>query len=162
MNLENLDLRILKKYRSISNPNFSFVDEALKLLPYQAVSEELSRGFTVEDVTDPNDDVCFRFELSMNDMFWILELSMIGNFAALLRVVDQNKIELAEVPITSQEEVIFEILSQKCIVVFSKQVLESPFQMNLFHSDASNTRYYQVLFSDIEILPWKGSSSVMP
>ncbi len=65
-------------YGSLSDPSYSFVERAMSAQPYAECVDRLSNLVDVEDVTDVNDDVSFRYLLSRGPNEWALNLSMVG------------------------------------------------------------------------------------
>ena len=101
LNSENLKSIIFQKYGSLEAPRFDFVKEVLKARPYDGVIEEIRRKFTVEEDTDPNEDVSFGYVLVRGDKTWLLRISMLAPYAVLFRILSLQKLEF--IPFVPQE-----------------------------------------------------------
>lgn len=72
-----------RRYTSLSNPNFSFIQKIWESRPYDPIIEEIGILCRLEDITDVNYDVSFQYVLRFSDTQWILELSMVGPYFIL-------------------------------------------------------------------------------
>lgn len=151
---------IRDKYGSLESPNFSFVEDAISRQPYQALIRRLSRVFSVEEDTDPNDDVSFMYVLTSGRRQWLLRMSMLGPYAVLFRLNDEDEPELVwddwQATSDSEKEALG-ILSDMGIRVMSLEELSLRVPLTLFNADPGNVRVYQALFTDTDVLPWEGS-----
>jgi len=149
------DLR--QAYGSPTTPNWSFVSEALRRRPYQPLVDELAAIVSVEENTDPNDDVSFSFVLGLGESAWSLRLSMIGPYALLLRahpsVVEFLPPEPDERSATERR--IVELLASHGVQLLDRDLLEEPVDFAVTDSEADQPRLYQALFSDEVELPWQ-------
>jgi hypothetical protein len=154
--------QIRSQYGSLETPNFSFVNEAISGRPYEEVIAEIGKYFTVEEDTDPNNDVSFGYFIVRNRQQWILRLSMIGPYAMLLR---QNGVEKYQVLSTTLEDLtgfekqIIEVISEKGINLLDREAMSKPIAIRLFNTKEENARVYQALFTDSDVLPWEGWKS---
>jgi len=151
----NIRKSILAKYKSLENPDFSFVRKMDRSRPYNSMIKDISANFHVEDHTDINDDVCFSYNISNQCGEWGLELSMIGLYAVVLLVDKHGACEPLEKPNSEFEREIFSKLNKNSFQVLGQEILETPLKINLFNTDSNETCFYQALFSDVDILPWK-------
>ena len=151
--------RIKEVYRSLDEPNFSFVMEATRKRPYEDVISEVvtTLGLASEEYNDPNDDVSFQYHLSRGDENWAVELSMLGPFAVVARIGEgwdrvliQNDSSLSEL-----ERQLLAILRSYGLRLLSREELEQPVPLRLFNAEPGDVRVYQALFSDIDVLPWQ-------
>ena len=146
---------IERQYKSLEKPDYSFVSKAISSKPYSELVERLKALFEIEEITDSNDDVSFRYLLSQSGKQWVVELSMVGLYAAILRLSEAGLSE----PVTldnavSQEKEIYSLLSSYGFKVLDKLELEKPIKLNLCNTEPDNVCFYQALFSDTDILPW--------
>ena len=145
------------KYGSLEAPKFFFVQDALSKRPYDPLVQQLREDFAVEEDTDPNDDVSFGYLLSRNTQQWRLELSMLGPFAVLLRITEPGHVDLVSHDLTArteQEESILAILQRNDIKIMERNELVQPVAIKLQNTSPQNSRLYQALFGDTDILPW--------
>lgn len=147
---------IKRTYKSLEEPDFSFVKKAISSRPYETLAQRMLSLFDVEEITEPNDDVSFRYLIAKSNRRWVIELSMIGRYAVVLRLSDAGAVEIVT-PETSVEEErdIFSILASGEVVVVKKKDLERPFPLKLSNTEPENVCVYQALFSDTDVLPWK-------
>ena len=116
---------IRDKYGSLDNPNFSFVEKVAVSGIYDNVVEKLKQRFSVNEITDLNEDVCFRYIIKKDEQDWVIELSMLGLFATILRPLANNLSELVLGPDQNENEAeIFEILIENSFSLLSKGDLE--------------------------------------
>ncbi|HEY0607521.1 MAG TPA: hypothetical protein VGD58_31675, partial [Herpetosiphonaceae bacterium] len=83
---------ITTTYRSLENPYFFFVNEIVANQPYKALLSHIQEIFDVEEDTDLNVDVSFQYVLSRDQKLWSLQLSMLGPYAAIWRVVGYGEV----------------------------------------------------------------------
>jgi len=151
---------IRSHYRSLQSPDFSFVRDTLAQRPYEKVLRQLSTHFHVEEDTDPNDDVSFGYVLTKDSERWVLRISMLGPYAVLLRLHQTAGVEVmapgAQV-FSRAEKALITTLADHSIRLLDREVLRIPVSMRLFNAAPENTRVYQALFTDTDILPWEES-----
>lgn len=153
----NMDLVevIKKKYKSLDDPDYSFVSKAIASKPYNKLVDQLNTLFEIEEITDSNDDVSFRYLLSRSGKQWVVELSIIGLYATILRISEVGGAELVTLDnAVSQEREIHSLLSNYGFKVLGKLELEQPIKLNLCNKEPNSVCVYQALFSDTDILPW--------
>lgn len=155
-NYDALKEVILNKYGSYEEPDFRFVEYAIKNNPYQNLIESLSRHFKTIDQTDINTDVAFFYLLDNRRKQWVLGLSMLGSYAVLLRLTNKNpKVVSNGTKIDDDEVIILRNLEEQSVSILSQSILESPIKLRLFDTLPENVRLYQALFTDADILPWR-------
>ena len=151
---------IRSHYKSLQSPDFSFVRDTLSKRPYEKVIRQISTPFQVEEDTDPNDDVSFGYVLTKGSERWVLRLSMLGPYAVLLRLHQAARIEVmahrAHVSSNSEKD-LMTTLADHSIRLLDRDALLIPVPMRLFNAEPENTRVYQALFTDTDILPWEES-----
>ncbi|MFN8505599.1 hypothetical protein [Kouleothrix sp.] len=84
--------RVKEKYLSLIEPRFYFKRTAYVQRIYAHIEEEIGAIIVMEDETDINIDVSFQYVLRENKSLWGLQLSMVGPYAAIWRVVEYGKI----------------------------------------------------------------------
>lgn len=152
---------IQRRYQSLENPDFSFVSGAISAEPYQRVAQKIMLHFEIEDDTDPNDDVSFGYVLTQGKKRWVLRISMIGPYAVLLRL---NKSKNSQVisfmtpGLSESEKELMTILSSHHIHLLDHDTLLLSIPLKLFNTEPENTRLYQALFVDSDVLPWESIS----
>ena len=152
---ESILKEISLTYKSLSEPNFSFVDKAISSNPYRDIVTEIGKKFLIEDIADTNDDVSFRYKLSMKTKTWILEISMVGPYAVLLKEKNEYEYKIVDSDLCMLEESkIISLCRQGNIVFLKRHDLEVPVDLKLFNADPENVCIYQALFSDVDVLPW--------
>ena len=151
-----LSALILDKYKSLEEPDFSFVSKAMSSKPYDALIQEVQGLFEVEDITDSNDDVSFCYVLSNMENQWEIQLSMVGLYAVIFRKTEAKLSELVVSAISEKEQEIISLLRKYQFELLQQPVLEQRLALSLFNAEPENTCIYQALFSDTDILPWAG------
>ena len=147
---------IERNYKSLTHPDFSFVNKVALSRPYGLLIEKLCDLFEVEEVTDSNDDVSFRYLVSKSNKRWIIELSMLGRYAVVFRISKAGCTELVSPNTTVSDEIgIISLLLLDHFEVLRQDELEQFVALNLFNADPENVRLYQALFSDVDVLPWR-------
>lgn len=149
-------------YGSMDQPNFSFRKQQEDARPYDGLIAEIIEelGLAADEYTDLNDDSCFGYTLSGGDCAWILELSMVGPFAAFSRVCGNGRRVLTadDRDLTVPERKIVDLLGGRKLRIMRREELERHIELRLFNADPENVRIYQALFSDTDILPWTCSN----
>jgi len=154
--IQMLSETIKRTYTSLEQPDFSFVSKAISSRPYESLIQQMRSLFEVEELTDSNDDVSFRYLLSRSKNQWVVELSMLGRYATVLRISEVGPIRVVTQNISVQEEQkIFSLLMENQFKVLEQQELEQPFPIRLSNTEPENVCIYQALFSDTDVLPWK-------
>jgi hypothetical protein len=155
---EKLVALICEKYKSLDAPDFSFVREALSIQPYAKVIQKIARGFDLEEDTDPNDDVSFGYLLTKEHQRWMLRISMVGPYAVLFRLDNAESVEVLS-PImpglSAAETSLVVLLSEAHIQLMDRDTLSLPVPLQLFNTEPENSRLYQALFVDSDVVPWE-------
>jgi hypothetical protein len=114
----------------------------------------------VSDETDLNDDVSFVYSLRGGDAAWLLQLSMVGPYAVVMRMVtDERPQLLADAGATSNlEDWLLDGLQSHHIVSLGGRILEARVPLALHNAEPENVLIFQALFSDVDGLPWISSS----
>lgn len=155
-NLHNLPKVLERNYKSLEQPDFSFVSRAISSKPYDALINNLRELFDVEEITDLNDDVSFRYTVSKSNNRWVVELSMLGLYATVLRVSQLGHTEIvSQNSFAPEDKDVISLLLENQFVILGKDELEQPVTLKLFNTEPENTCIYQALFSDTDMLPWK-------
>lgn len=154
--IQTLSEVIGQAYTSLEQPDFSFVSKAISSRPYDSIIQQMRSLFEVEEITDSNDDVSFRYLLSKSKNQWVIELSMLGRYATVLRISGARHIRVVTQNTSVQEEQkIFSLLTENQFKVLGQQDLEQSFPLKLPNTEPGNVCIYQALFSDTDVFPWK-------
>jgi hypothetical protein len=149
---------IINRYKSMDEPNFSFVQYEFEKKPYKTIIDILSENYEITETTDLNDDVSFGYLLSKDLQQWFLQISMVGPFVALfnlnkcgkvLRILTNDNKDIG-----GNDTDIISVLLNKDLTLLDKKILEYPVPLKLFNTDVENVKVYQALFTDVDVLPW--------
>ena len=155
---EELVTLIHEKYKALDAPDFSFVREVLANRPYAKVTQKIAQGFELEEDTDPNDDVSFGYLLTKGHQRWMLRISMVGPYAVLFRLDSPEGIKVVSpgMPgLSAAETSLVTLLSEARIRLLDRDTLCLPVPIQLFNTEPENSRLYQALFVDSDVLPWE-------
>lgn len=158
-NVEQLFQSIMSKYHSMENPDFHWVAEEYERRPYRELELQLMGRFSVEDITDLNNDVSCVFAISPvgSGVQWTLKVSLVGPYVILLRETGARGWDVyvqGESDARSVDECwILEACRQHAIEVLPLDILKTPIGLRLFDTDPENVRLYQALFSDNDYMP---------
>ncbi|WP_437480734.1 hypothetical protein WME75_36180 [Sorangium sp. So ce1014] len=150
---------IVDKYKSLESPDFHWVIKEHERKPYRGLEQCLMSRFSVEDITDLNNDVSCVLAISPegSGVQWTLKISLVGPYAVLLRETGARGWDVyvqAESDARSEDEYwILEACRQHAIEVLRLDVLKTPIGLRLFDTDPERVRLYQALFSDNDYLP---------
>lgn len=160
--LNAVTAHIRAAYGSTAEPDFSFVQIAVRERPHQELIEKLQQDFRVQEDTDPNDDVSFGYLLAADSGSWLLRLSMVGPLAALFRLDEGLNVAQVLTParpdLHGMERRILTLVAESGFSTLGQDILEQPVSLKLFNTDPDDVRVYQALFSDVEVLPWERRS----
>ncbi len=146
---------IESNYKSLREPDFSFVSNAVSARPYDSLIDKIHEFCDIEEITDTNDDVSFRYVISKSNEQWIIELSMLGLYATVLRIFKAGDIKLVTQNASAPEDKdIVSLLLKSDFQILGKSELEEALDLKLFNTEPGNVRIYQALFSDTDVLPW--------
>jgi hypothetical protein len=154
--IEEIIELIQEKYGSLECPDFSFVSDAISNSPYEELIQQVKENFQTQEDTDPNDDVSFGYLLIKGDKRWILRLSMLGKYAILLRLNEGGDTEILSYQSPKNydlEKNLITILINHKIELISRETALYPVELRLSNAELGNTRVYQALFTDTEIIP---------
>lgn len=156
-NVDSIRSAILSKYGSLTEPRFDFVQAALKANEYHDLVQDLRSSFAINEDTDPNDDVSFGLLLRGEHRSYVLRLSMIGRYAALLRVDEHNRSQVVDpdAPAFAEERNILEALRLFGIEPLAQGTLSLQIPLELSNTTSADCRLYQALFTDTDVLPWE-------
>ncbi len=151
---------IKNKYRSLRNPNFSFVQQAVRQKPYQALIESITNSFSVTEDTDENDNVSFGFILRTTTATLILRISMLGPYYILLKTTRTGSCFLIKPTsyLSSAEQQLIDLLSEKGLHMLDEGLLLQPINLTLSNTQAKNTYIFQALFTDTDTIPWNSEN----
>ncbi|HEY0602998.1 MAG TPA: hypothetical protein VGD58_08800, partial [Herpetosiphonaceae bacterium] len=146
-------------YRSLENPYFFFVNEIVANQPYKALLSHIQKIFEVQEDTDLNVDVAFHYVLSRDQKLWSIQLSMLGSYAAIWRVVGYGEvlevIDPSTQPLSAVEVELMNILENHGVRVLDEASLEIRVPFTLSYIPESGVRLYHALFGDYDPLPWR-------
>lgn len=148
---------IRERYKDLDEPDFRFVQDVVVNNPYLQVVDQISNIFATEEDTDLNYDVSFGYVLTRDSGFWALRLSMLAPYAVLLRADQEERLEpvSSEAPdVNEAEQTLLTLLREQGITVLDRATLDRPVTLKLFNASPANTRIYQALFFDTDVLPW--------
>ena len=157
--------QIMSCFGSLDEPTFFFLKEDWRRSMYHGFLGELAATllqdmdnlFSISNVTDLNADHCLVLRVD-GVQGWILELSFVGRFAALFRIVPHSIQEIFQPDLTAAlpaERIFVQLLRKHEIELLGPTVLEIPFHLRLFYTEPENGKVYQALFRDVDVLPWK-------
>jgi hypothetical protein len=155
--IKSVMVAINNKYGSLESPKYTFVQEAIARKPYSDLVTRLSAlADNIKEDTDPNDDVSFGYLLKKGVEQLFLQLSMVGNFAAVQRVHGSGSNELLD-PGSARsdfEKSVIGHLKMADLVVLDDALLRTAVPLQLVNTEHDRTTVYQALFSDSESVPW--------
>jgi hypothetical protein len=158
---DEIHRQIERVYGSLDEPQFNFVYAVLATRPYDALRARLAARFAVTDDTWPDDDVSFGFVLDTREGRRVLRLSMIGRYAMLLRMVPGAPAEVvaAGTTPTDDEAHVMAELTRDGIDLLDRATLDQRVALVLFGAPKGETRLYQALFVDSDVIPWERAQS---
>jgi hypothetical protein len=146
------------KYRALDDPNYLFVVKAQHQKPYRDVIHALENQFDITEDTDLNVGVSFGYTLREGDTIWSLELSMVGPYAAIWRILvpgqELQVIDPNTKGLSTTESSLMRVLHTFSILVLDQASLEQQIPLNLSTIELEDTRIYQALFCQLDPLPW--------
>ncbi len=152
---------VARRYGSVSERDYSFVIEALAARPYADLVHRLATLVDIEETTDPNDDVSFRYVVTQEGDAWYMSLSMVGPYGLLLRLSDRGAHEviadLASAE-SDREAEILALLEHAGIHLLSREAAEQPITLRRPGADEDEARIYHAVISDEPLLPWQADS----
>jgi hypothetical protein len=140
-------------YRSLEDPDFTFVGKAIERQGYARLLDELAQSFAVRETTDENDDVAFVCLVSSETEDLGLWLSMVGPYALIQRV-GENHVETLRAPYSDAETDVLALLSEHHVILVRDEVLRHRIRMALPEAEGGTVTLYQALFDNSQALPW--------
>jgi len=149
--------RIERVYGSLDHPAFHFVGAALESRPYAALRERLAARLDLRDDTRPDDDVSFGFVIETREGRRVLRLSMVGPYALLLRIVTGAPAEVVSAgsALGADEARIVAELARDGIELLDRATLDERIPLAVWSTPPDETRLYQALFVDSDVIPWE-------
>ncbi len=148
---------IEERYGSLSQPSYAFVQEAIAAQPYAQLIDEVSRLADLEETTDANDDVSFRYVLVQRGDAWALDLSMVGPFGLLMRLPRQGPQEVitgrASTESTPEADLVA-LIERAGVYLLSREMLEREIPLRRPGDEGDVARLYHAVISDEPLLPW--------
>ena len=151
---------ICTAYKSLEQPDFSFVKKIFSARPYDPLIKRVRDYAVVEECTEGEEDVCFSYFLKGRAQLWKLDLSIVGPFGIFVRL--KSRIEKSDFlsyttgDVVGFERKILDILKVAGIRLMTTDELSVEMPMALYNTDREKVRLYQALFSDRASLPWEG------
>lgn len=145
-------------YTSLENPDFSFVSRSIAQNPYADAVHQLSNLFEVEEDTDPNCDVSFKYILTRAAATLVLRLSMVGPYAILLRIDEDGETKLLSedtASLSDEEKGVREILAKGGLSLLDHELLTQPVPLTPRDPEDDVICIYQALFTETDYLPWE-------
>lgn len=145
---------IKARYGSLEAPNYSFVERVVRDHPYAGLVEALSSVAEVEETTDINDDVSFRYVVRRAGQRWALNVSMVGPYGVLLRLSPAGVV-VTDQAAEAGDEAILQPLKLAGVSLLSRAVLEARIPFRPLGQETDDATIYQALISDEPLLPWE-------
>ena len=151
---------IAAAYKSLDQPDFSFVKKGFSSRPYDPLIKRLRDYAAVEEAIEADDDVCFSYFLKGQSSLWKLDLSLVGPFGIFVRlksrVAPNDFLHYAKPDTTSFEIKVLDLLKGGGIRLMTVDELSLQMPMTLFNTGRDDVRLYQALFCDRNQLPCDG------
>lgn len=158
----DLTAQVLSTYGDPSRPNYFFVARAVERDMYRPLLRAVSQRFHVRETTDLNLDVGRVLTLThaeSSDRYWVLHLSFVGPYAAVLTGSDAalgGALRVVDAPGDDPaERQLFGMLESAGIAALGRDALETRVPLRLGSPFGDEVRLFQALFSDNDILPWR-------
>lgn len=142
---------ITVKYESLNSPHYSFVMKAINAQPYEQLKSDVEAFASVEDLTDPNYEVCFHYLIYSAGEAFSLNLSMIGPYAVLTEIEPSEKCRLitkGKQALSGLERRLRAILRRHSIALLDEEILSTPVNIRLSDSDSKEATIAQALFGE--------------
>ena len=150
---------IATAYRSLEEPDFSFVKKVFSARPYDPLIKRLRDYAAVEECTEGEEDVCFSYFLKGRNQLWKLDLSIVGPFGIFVRLKSRCErsdfLHYGSADVVGFERKILDILKGAGVKLMTVDELSVEMPMTLYNTDREKVRLYQALFSDRSALPWE-------
>ena len=147
MKMMHYDAHIRDAYKSLHEPDYSFVSKAVEQARYAEIGPSLSElGCTVVDDTDLTTDVCRTLIVTKGDLQALVRLSFAGPFAAVCQLNGEAE----------KLKFLMPFLADRGLSVLSQAVLELPYEIALLDLEEKPTVYNALFSTD----PMPSSSGV--
>jgi hypothetical protein len=145
----------LRRYWSFESPEFHFLQPALENTPLRQLTLKLrDNNILVTEDTDANDDVSLGFFLESEDDKLFLQESLVGPYAVLRRVKDDNSVDILDYSQKGSSDlvnIVLDFLNTQNITLLDRSILEVKCPIKLSNTEMDESNIYNVLFSDTEI-----------
>ena len=138
-----------RAYGALTAPSWRFAEREYRRDPYSATIERLREFFVVEETADLNDDVSCVYYLRNNSGRWVVYLSLVGKFAAVMVVGDQNRLLFDT---TNRSRDIKTALSESGVTIVPVEIMSTSVR---FGAGDSKKVLFSLIFSDVDELPWE-------
>ena len=142
------------RYGSLDEPDYSFVEQVVQDQPYARLVRALSELAKVEETTDVNNDVSFRYVLHRGGESWGLNLSMVGPYGLVLRLGPEREV-LTDEPVEGDELRILRLVKDAGITLLSRKALVDRIPFQLLGDETGHATLYQALIGDDPLPPWE-------
>ena len=157
--MQNYRQIICSTYKSLEQPDFSFVKRAFGSRPYEPLIKRLRDFAVIEELVEAEDDVCFSYFVRGQCALWRLDLSIVGPFGIFVRlksrVTADDFLYPGRCDLTGFETKALELLRAAGIKLMTTEELSVEMPMTLYNTTKNKVRLYQALFSDRELPPWE-------
>jgi len=143
--------KIEKTVGPLSSPNYGRAK--LNTQRYARFIKQLSYKFWVRDTSDDNEDLASVLELRLisSGEDYILYLSKVADFAFAMKLKDFT---------SNTDSAIFcinKIVESLGLLMLDRSILATPVNALTFY--ASQPKLFNILFSDMDFLPWQSSGA---
>jgi hypothetical protein len=146
-------------YKSLDQPDFTFVKKMLGSRPYEPLVRRLRDYAAVEECAEGEEDVCFSYFLKGRNALWKLDLSIVGPYGIFVRlkakVSPDDFLHYKSKDAVAFETRILDILKGGGIKLMTAEDLATSMPMTLYNTERGRVRLYQALFCDRNLLPWE-------
>lgn len=159
MNMMNLVVsKIVQKYGSLEAPNFSFVNE--QHCQADLAWKNLRDYYNVTDSSDANNDVAYFLGVSNEKENWLVILSWVGPFCAIVKVEDSKYSFCFKKDEDSEtEDKVFEVIQSAGFNILDRVTTFTKIRMNISTIEASEIEVYKAIYSDLDIFQWENNET---
>jgi hypothetical protein len=161
--IEQITQQAAARYGSFEAPNRSFQSIIDRERPYRELVDDLMTHFFLNDATEWNHDVSFRYVVKdTSGCQWMLQLSMVARYGEFfsLGVTHPILLEPTATNVAGSESVIRRLLRDHDVTLLGEKIMTTAMPIKLFYTEPENVAVYQVLFSDTDILPWRAIDGI--
>jgi hypothetical protein len=148
---------VKEAYLSLEDPDFAFVGKAMEVQVYERLLDQLEQTFEILETTDEAEDVAFTYLVSSESQDLGLWLSMVGPYALIQRV-EEDEVEILRAPYSDVEAEVLATLSEHHISLVPEEALRHLIRMELPEAVAGKVTLYQALFDNSQAVPWDQSA----